>query len=106
MYQELKTAAETAARELIEVAKLEEGDLMVVGCSSSEVGGQKIGTDSNVDIADAVFSGIYGVLKEKNIFLAAHELGVGSVWINQLKLICDKENVRPHPGIRGRMAQP
>ena len=71
MYQELKTAAETAARELIEVAKLEEGDLFVVGCSSSEVGGQKIGTDSNVDIADAVFSGIYGVLKEKNIFLAA-----------------------------------
>lgn len=30
----------------------------------------------------------------QNIFLAAHELGVGSVWINQLKLICDKENVR------------
>lgn len=71
MYQELKTAAETAARELIEIAKLEEGDLMVVGCSSSEVGGQKIGTDSNVDIADAVFSGIYSVLKEKNIYLAA-----------------------------------
>ena len=40
MYQELKSAAETATRELIEIAKLEEGDLMVVGCSSSEVGGQ------------------------------------------------------------------
>ena len=71
MYQELKTAAETAARELIEIAKLEEGDLMVVGCSSSEVGGQKIGTDTNVDIADAGFSGIYSVLKEKNIYRAA-----------------------------------
>lgn len=71
MYQELKTAAETAARELIEVAKLEAGDIMVVGCSSSEVGGQKIGTDSNVDIADAVFSGIYGVLKEHGVYLAA-----------------------------------
>ena len=71
MYQELKNAAETATRELIEIAKLEPGDLMVVGCSSSEVGGQKIGTDSNVDIADAVFSGIYGVLKENHIYLAA-----------------------------------
>lgn len=71
MYQELKTAAETATRELLEIAALEPGDLMVVGCSSSEIGGQKIGTDSNVDIAEAVFSGIYGVLKEKNIYLAA-----------------------------------
>ncbi len=71
MYQELKTAAQTATRELVEIAKLQPGDLMVVGCSSSEIGGQKIGTDSNVDIADAVFSGIYEVLKEKHIYLAA-----------------------------------
>lgn len=30
----------------------------------------------------------------ENIFLAAHSLGVGSVWINQLKLICDKPKIR------------
>jgi len=30
----------------------------------------------------------------QNIFLAAHELGVGSVWINQLKLICDNPEIR------------
>lgn len=71
MYEELRQAAETAARELADAARLEAGDILVVGCSSSEIGGHRIGTDSNVDIADAVFSGIYGVLKEKNIYLAA-----------------------------------
>ena len=70
MYDELKQSAETAARELIEIARLEPGDLMVVGCSSSEIGGHKIGSDSNEDIAGAVFSGIYGVVKEKGVFLA------------------------------------
>lgn len=71
MFEELKKTAEAAAREIIETAKLEPGDLMVVGCSSSEIGGHKIGSDSNVDIADAVFSGIYGVIKEKGVYLAA-----------------------------------
>lgn len=30
----------------------------------------------------------------ENIFLAAHSLGIGSVWINQLKGICDAPQIR------------
>lgn len=30
----------------------------------------------------------------ENIFLAAHSMGIGSVWINQLQGICDKPAVR------------
>ena len=30
----------------------------------------------------------------ENIFLAAHSLGIGSVWINQLQGICDEPAVR------------
>lgn len=30
----------------------------------------------------------------ENIFLAAHSLGIGSVWINQFRTICDKPEVR------------
>ncbi len=71
MYEDLKKTAETAVRELLAVAKLHEGDVFVVGCSSSEIGGSKIGSDSNEDIARAVFSGIYEVLKENKIYLAA-----------------------------------
>ncbi|MCF0225640.1 MAG: nitroreductase [Fibrobacter sp.] len=31
----------------------------------------------------------------QNMFLAAHSLGIGSVWINQLRDICDNPIVRP-----------
>jgi nitroreductase len=31
----------------------------------------------------------------QNIFLAAHSFGVGSVWINQIRDICDSERIRP-----------
>jgi len=30
----------------------------------------------------------------ENIFLSAHSLGIGSVWINQLKGICDEPEIR------------
>lgn len=71
MFSEIKNEAMQAARELVEAAKLECGDIFVVGCSSSEVCGEKIGTGSNFEVGGAVFSGIYEVLKEKGIFLAA-----------------------------------
>jgi nitroreductase len=31
----------------------------------------------------------------QNVFLAAHSLGLGSVWINQLKGLCDEPRIRP-----------
>lgn len=31
----------------------------------------------------------------QNMFLMAHSLGIGSVWINQLKTICDDASIRP-----------
>lgn len=71
MLNKVKSEAAEAAAELIEVAGLKKGDIFVVGCSSSEVGGEKIGTSSSEDIGKAVFDGIYQVLKEKGIFLAA-----------------------------------
>lgn len=67
----IKELAFTAAKELITVAKLQKGDIMVVGCSSSEICGQKIGTDSDPDTAQAVFDGIYAACNENGIFLAA-----------------------------------
>jgi len=71
MFSEIKKEAAQAAKELIEAASLKKGDIMVVGCSSSEVCGEKIGTGSNFEVGGAVFEGIYGVLSEKGIYLAA-----------------------------------
>ena len=44
---------------------------MVIGCSASEIIGGTIGKSSSIDAAQAVFDGIYPILKEKNIYLAA-----------------------------------
>ena len=71
MNQTLYEQAKQAAEELVSAAKLKKGDLLVVGCSSSEITGAKIGTDSRPETAQEVFSGIYDVLQEKGIFLAA-----------------------------------
>ena len=67
----IQEQARTAAKELLEQARLETGSLFVVGCSSSEVTGHKIGSDSSIEAARAVFAGIYPVLREQGVYLAA-----------------------------------
>jgi len=71
MLEMITKQAAAAAGELIAAAKVEKGGIIVVGCSSSEVGGEKIGTSSSIDIAKAVFEGIYPVVKENGLYLAA-----------------------------------
>ncbi len=68
--EEINQQAKTATKELLEIANLKKGQIFVVGCSSSEIGGYKIGSHSVEEIAKAVFDGIYSVLKENEIFLA------------------------------------
>ena len=66
----IKIQCENAVKELIEKAKLKKGDILVVGCSTSEVVGSKIGTNSDPDTAEQIFDGIYGILKNNGIYLA------------------------------------
>lgn len=70
-YEQIRAAAETAVRELLSAAHLHEGDIFVVGCSSSEILGQRIGTGSSMDAAGAVMDGLLPVLQEQKLFLAA-----------------------------------
>lgn len=69
--ENIVSQARLAVQELIEKADLKEGDLLVIGCSSSEIVGSEIGHGSSLEAAQAVFEGVYGVLKEKGIYLAA-----------------------------------
>lgn len=71
MLQRLTEQARTAMTELITVAKPKPFDIVVVGCSSSEAAGHKIGTDSSEEVAAAIFAGIYPVLQEHDLYLAA-----------------------------------
>lgn len=63
--------AHRAASEICDAARLKEGSILVVGCSSSEVCGDRIGTHSSLETAEAVFRGIYDVVSKRHIFLAA-----------------------------------
>ncbi len=67
---DIKIQCQTAVKELIEVAKLKKGDILVVGCSTSEVVGSKIGTNSDPNTAEQIFDGLYSVLKNNGINLA------------------------------------
>lgn len=68
---EIRKQARQAVTELLEVARLQPGDILVVGCSSSEILGEKIGTGSSMEAAAAVMDGILPVLQERRIYLAA-----------------------------------
>ena len=70
MYEEITYQAKTVATELLEQANLRPGSLFVVGCSSSEMVGKRIGKGSSMDAAQAAFRGIYPVLQERGIHLA------------------------------------
>lgn len=67
----IKEQAYNAAKEIIESAKLGSNDILVVGCSTSEVLGNKIGSNSSPDTANEIFAGIKAAADEKGVFIAA-----------------------------------
>lgn len=71
MYEEITTQARQAVTELLDIAGLKAGDLFVIGCSSSEIVGARIGKGSSMEAAQAVFDGVYPILHERGIYLAA-----------------------------------
>lgn len=68
---ELTVQARRATEELLEAAHLETGDIFVVGCSSSEIRGGRIGHDSSMEVAAAVLAGVLPPLQEQGVYLAA-----------------------------------
>ena len=71
LQKEIKSAAETAVRELIEVAHLRPGQILVVGCSSSEMVGERIGKHSSLVAAEALCDAVLPILAEKGVYVAA-----------------------------------
>lgn len=107
MYEDIKAQAKAAAEEICEKAKLTKGQILVVGCSSSEVGGKKIGSDSSPEVAKAVFEGIYEVLKPKGIYLAAQcceHLNRAIITEKAAVPYADIVNVVPQPKAGGSFA--
>lgn len=106
---EIREQSAKAAELVCDAAGLCAGDLFVVGCSSSEVQGEKIGSHSSVDVAEAVFEGIYSVLQARGILLAAQccehlnrALVVERAACDRFRL--DEVNVIPQPKAGGSFA--
>lgn len=71
MLDKIKNEAATAAKELISEADLKKGDILVIGCSSSEMVGEKIGKGSSLEAAEAAFEAIYAEAQARGVYLAA-----------------------------------
>ena len=70
MLETIKNDAIAAVTELLAVSHLKAGDLLVIGCSSSEMVGEKIGTHSSVDAAAALADAVLPLLKEAGVYVA------------------------------------
>lgn len=68
---EIQKQTTDALTELLQVAGLKKGDILVIGCSSSEITGAQIGHGSVPAAAEEVFAAVMPILKEKEIYLAA-----------------------------------
>ena len=68
--REIQEATRQAVRELLEAAKVEPGNRLIVGCSTSEIKGSKIGSDSSMEIANVVLDELMVAAKDYGVFLA------------------------------------
>lgn len=71
MEKEYIQQAADAARELMETADMKPGQILVVGCSSSEVESYRLGTHSSEETGKEIFDAIYAETQKRGVFLAA-----------------------------------
>ena len=69
--ENIKQQAYLVTKEIIEKAKLKTGNVLVVGCSTSEVIGDKIGTNSSPETANNIYIGVAEAAAEAGVFVAA-----------------------------------
>lgn len=99
--------AKASLAELCEKAKLREGSIVVIGCSTSEVVGSKIGTNSSPETAGEIFQGLYDYAKSRGIFLAiqcCEHLNRAIVTERKAVPFGEPVNVVPQPKAGGSLA--
>ena len=99
--------AELAANELIEKASLRRDMIVVIGCSTSEVAGDAIGTNSRPELAKELWETLYRVFSQKGIYLAVQcceHLNRAIVVERSALLFAECCNVVPQPKAGGSLA--
>lgn len=105
-----KTLYEQAYLTIEEIAckaGLKQGSILVIGCSTSEIVGSKIGTNSAPEVAAEVFGAFYDYAKEHGIYLAVQcceHLNRAIVTERAAATGLEAVNVVPQPKAGGSMA--
>ena len=98
----------TALTELCDIAGLKAGDILVIGCSTSEVVGSKIGTNGSQDIAEEIYDAITYVLVSRRIYPAfqcCEHLNRAIVIEREcMPYYCEEVNVVPQKNAGGSLA--
>lgn len=63
--------AKRVVNEFLEQAALKEGNLVVVGCSTSEIASKSIGSYSSAELGEAVFTAMHKALCAQGLYVAA-----------------------------------
>lgn len=107
--KDLTVQTRQALTQLLEAARLKQGQILVVGCSTSEVLGQRIGSSSSLEAATAIMAGLYPLVCEKGLYLAVQccehlnrALVVEAECLEAYRL--EQVTVYPVPGAGGSMA--
>ncbi len=96
-----------AISQLCEKAKLKTGNIVVVGCSTSEVMGAQIGSNSNPEVAAQIFAALYDYTQSKGLFLAiqcCEHLNRAIIIERAAVPFAEPVNVVPQPKAGGSLA--
>ena len=107
MNQSIYKQTEAAIAELCEKAKLRSGNIVVIGCSTSEVVGSEIGTNSSPDVAGEIFEALHDYTKSKGLFLAiqcCEHLNRAIITEREAAPFAEPVNVIPQPKAGGSLA--
>ncbi len=107
MTESVYEQTKAAVSELCEKAKLTTGNIMIVGCSTSEVVGDKIGTNSNPTVAGEIFEALYDYTKSNGLFLAiqcCEHLNRAIITQREAVPLAETVNVVPQPKAGGSLA--
>ena len=105
--EKIKTQVQTGLKELLAQANLEAGDIFVLGCSTSEIQGEHIGKDSNIEVGRTVIAALLEILRPLQINLAVQgceHLNRAIITERAAVPFSDIVNVVPQPKAGGSFA--
>lgn len=104
---QIRSDAAAAAAQLVEAAALHKGQIVVIGCSSSEVVGHQVGSWSTPEVGQAIYDGLQSVFAPAGIYLAAQcceHLNRALIVEHDAVPYADIVNVVPQPKAGGSFA--